>query len=129
MNHTEKAAALRADTTVHYNCGQSVLMAFADEMGMTEEAAKNLGAHMGSGMRHGTVCGALSSALMVLGAAGYDDKTALELLRNFKQAHGSTQCAELLKSSRERGVEKKTHCDGLVMEMAQAVSDIIAQGK
>ena len=36
MNHMEKARALRARTDVHFNCCQSVLAAFAEDMGLTE---------------------------------------------------------------------------------------------
>ena len=64
MNHMEKARALRARTDVHFNCCQSVLAAFAEDMGLTEEQAYNLGANFGSGMRCGAVCGALTGALM-----------------------------------------------------------------
>ena len=122
MNYMEDVRALRADTQTHYNCCQSVLVPFAARLGLSREQAYALGAHFGSGMRHGTACGALSGALMVLGGLGYDDKQALELIRSFRQAHGSTQCAELLKASHERGEARKDHCDGLVYEMIRALS-------
>ena len=67
MDYVEKARALRADPAVHYNCCQAVLVTFADRLGLTPEQANALGAHFGSGMRHGSTCGAVSGALMVLG--------------------------------------------------------------
>ena len=106
------------------NCAQSVVIPFAHEMGLTEEQAFALGAHFGSGMRHGSACGALSGALMVLGGLGYGDKEALALLRQVREAHGATDCATLLRTSRERGEDKKTHCDGLVFEMVEALDRI-----
>ena len=63
MTHMEKAKALRADTAVHYNCAQSVIIPFAAEMGITEEQAYKMGAHFGSGMRHGSTCGAITGVI------------------------------------------------------------------
>ena len=82
MTRMEKCKALRAETAVHYNCCQAVLVPFAAEMGVTEEQAYKMGAHFGSGMRHGSTCGAITGALMVLGMLGYDEQAATALLRN-----------------------------------------------
>ena len=121
MTNMEKARQLRADTQVHYNCAQAVLVAFAQEMGMTEEQAYRLGAHFGSGMRHGSTCGAVTGALMVLGMLGYDEKEASALMHQVREGHGALDCATLLKSSHEKGIIRKEHCDGLVFEMVEAV--------
>ena len=110
MTHMEKCKALRADTAVHYNCAQAVLVPFAAEMGITEEQAYKMGAHFGSGMRHGSTCGAITGALMALGMLGYDESQATALLR----------------TSNEAGIPRKVHCDGIVFEMLQAVEDIAA---
>lgn len=126
MDRMEQVRALRADESVHYNCCQSVLLPFAQKMGLSPEQAYALGAHFGSGMRHGSACGALSGALMVLGALGYDGQEAAALIRQFKEDHGATDCATLLKSSHDRGEVKKNHCDGLVFEMVTALDRIIA---
>ena len=69
-------------------------------------------------------CGALTGALMVLGGLGYQDKEALALLRQVREGHGATDCATLLRTSRERGEVKKAHCDGLVFEMVEALDRI-----
>ena len=127
MTHKEHAAALRADTTTHYNCAQSVLIPFAKEAGLTEEQANALAAHFGSGMRHGSTCGAITGALMVLGMLGYDEKTATTLLRQTREGHGALDCATLLRTSHEAGIPRKQHCDGIVFEMLQAVEDISAK--
>ena len=127
MTHMEKARELRASTDPHYNCCQSVLIPFAAEMGLTEGQATALGAHFGSGMRHGSTCGAVTGALMVLGALGYGEKDALALLRQVQEGHGATDCATLLRASRERGEIKKAHCDGLVFEMVEAVSRLTGE--
>ena len=70
MTRMEETEALRARTDVHYNCCQSVLVPFADLCGLDKETAFRLGANFGSGMRHGSTCGAVTGALMVLGLAG-----------------------------------------------------------
>ncbi len=103
MDYVEKARALRADPAVHYNCCQAVLVTFADRLGLTPEQANALGAHFGSGMRHGSTCGAVSGALMVLGLLGCDEKQSTALLRDFRTRHGALDCADLLRASKERG--------------------------
>ncbi len=123
--YIEKAGELRNHPTVHYNCAQSVLVAFADKMGYTEDEAFKLGAHLGAGMRHGATCGALSGALVVMGALGYGEEEALTAIRNFRQSHDSTDCRELLRTSLERGESKKGHCDGLVLELAAVVEALL----
>ena len=122
MDRMEHVRALRANKEVHYNCCQSILVPFAKEMGMTEEQAYNLGAHFGSGMRHGSTCGAVTGALMVLGMLGYDEKEAAALLHQVREGHGALDCATLLKSSHEKGIARKEHCDGLVFEIVEAVA-------
>ena len=121
MNHMEKARALRARTDVHFNCCQSVLAAFAEDMGLTEEQAYNLGANFGSGMRCGSVCGTLTGALMVLGMKGYDAEQSTAFLRRFREDHGDINCAALLKKSHDAGIPRKEHCDGLVFEAVEAL--------
>ena len=108
-NHMETARQLRARTDVHFNCCQSVLVSFAADLGLTEEQAFALGSNFGAGMRMGSACGALTGALMALGLMGCDEKKAIELL---------------LRASKDRGEEKKAHCDGLVYEMVQAVEEL-----
>ena len=119
MTHLEKAQELRARTDVHFNCCQSVLVTFAEDMGLTEQQAFDLGANFGSGMRCGSVCGTLTGALMVLGMKGYDEEQSTAFLRRFQEDHGEINCAALLKKSHEAGIPRKEHCDGLVFEVVQ----------
>ena len=125
MTRMEKCKALRAETAIHYNCCQAVLVPFAAEMGVTEEQAYKMGAHFGSGMRHGSTCGAITGALMVLGMLGYGEQEATALLRKVRQERGALDCATLLRTSAEAGIPRKNHCDGIVFEMLQVVEDII----
>ena len=127
MERMEHARALRAVTDMHYNCCQSVLVPFADQLGLTEEQAYALGANFGGGMRHGSTCGAITGALMVLGLMGCGEAESRWLLQQFRAANGCTDCAGLLAAARERGEEKKPHCDRMVYQCVQALEDIPAR--
>ena len=130
MSHMEEVRAIRNEGPgVHHNCCQSILVPFAKEMGLTEEQANSLGAHFGLGMRHGSVCGALSGAVMVLGAMGYGEKEANALIRTFQEKYGATDCATLLKASHDRGERRKDHCDGQVYLAVELLEQIIAEHK
>ncbi len=123
MTHLEKAKELRVRTDKHFNCCQSVLVTFAQEMGLTEEQAYNLGTNFGSGMRCGSTCGALTGGLMVLGMTGYPPEKADSLRRKFLEERGEINCAALLKKSHEAGIPRKEHCDGLVFEVVEMLGE------
>ena len=54
--------------TEGYNCAQSVLLAFADELGIDADMATTISAPFGGGMgRLREVCGAFSGMLMAFG--------------------------------------------------------------
>ena len=101
----EKALRCFAD---HLHCSQSVLAAFSEECGITDETAFRLGSCFGSGMRRGNVCGACTGALMVLGLI-YGETHAGDregrqrtnrlndlMMDRFSRANGSCICNELL---------------------------------
>ena len=73
--YSQKAESLFAEG---YNCSQAVLLAFADECGLTQETAALLASSFGGGMgRLREVCGAVSGMFMVAGLCrGYDDPHA-----------------------------------------------------
>ena len=90
------------------HCSQSILAAFSEECGITEEQAFRLGSCFGSGMRKGNVCGACTGALMVLGLM-YGETCASDregrqrtnelndlMMDRFSEANGSCICNELL---------------------------------
>ena len=64
MTHEEKALLYFQDK---FHCSQSVLAAYAEELGLAEEQALKIAYCLNSGMRKGEVCGACSGALLVLG--------------------------------------------------------------
>ena len=121
MTRKEDRSALRADTQVHYNCAQSVVVPFARDMGLTRELAYDLALNFGGGMGCGATCGALIGALAVLGGLGQPQEKRLELIRTFRAANGAIDCAALLKAAHQRGEERKPHCDGLVRQCVDFV--------
>ena len=125
MTRMEESQALRDRTDVHYNCCQSVLVPFADKCGLTKEAAYQLGAHFGAGMKHGATCGAVTGALMALGMAGADNDAALDLMRRFRWRNQALDCAALLRLAEERGEERKCHCDRMVYEAVELLEELL----
>ena len=127
--YMEKAEELRAIVTPHYNCAQSVLMAFGDLIDLSPAALYNVAVNFGAGMKSGSTCGALTGGLMALGLLGVDDaETAEMFFRTFKEKHsGCTDCSVLLKMNEEAGKEKKPHCDGLVYENVELVERILKE--
>ena len=105
MDHKEKAIYYFSQ---QLHCSQSVLAAFADECGITEEKALKLGSCFGGGMRKGEVCGAVTGALMALGLLygqnAVDDKEGRLssdkvndlMMDRFKEKCGSYICNDLL---------------------------------
>lgn len=91
-----------------YNCAQSVFAAFAEEMGLSEDAALRLPAAFGAGLgRMRGTCGAFSGLALVAGFKHGNlspepaDKERIfaltrKLADDFCAEFGSLQCRELL---------------------------------
>ena len=125
MTRMEETQGLRARTDVHFNCCQSVLVPFADACGLDREAAFRMGANFGAGMRHGSTCGAVTSALMVLGLAGRGPDEATQFMRRFREKNQALDCAGLLRMAKENGEERKPHCDRLVFDAVEILEDLL----
>lgn len=114
----DKAVALRAIVTPHYNCAQAVILPFAEDAGMSEDMAYQITANFGGGMKRAATCGSIAGGLMVLGLFGVDDpQTIAEYYKRLRDNHqGFLECADLLRINKEEGREKKPHCDDMVYE-------------
>ncbi len=142
MNRFEKAVALHKQG---YNCNQSLLAAFTDVTGLSEQASFDLGAGFGAGMFTGEVCGAISSAVMVLGSATPVDRDdpvaskrrtgalAKEFQKRFQEKFGSLRCSALLKTdidpalspaAQAAGVSNR--CEVLILSAMEVVEDMLA---
>ncbi len=93
-----------------FNCSQSVVAAYADLYGYTEEQALKLSAGFGGGIGRmrltcGAACGMFTLAGMHCGSTTPGDregksscyKVVQELAARFSEEHGSLVCMELLK--------------------------------
>ena len=125
MTRMEETQGLRARTDVHYNCCQAVMVPFADACGLDRETAFRMGANFGSGMRHGSTCGAVTSALMVLGLAGKGADEATQFMRRFREKNRVLDCANLLRMAHESGEERKPHCDRMVFDAVEILEDLL----
>ena len=124
--YLEKAKELRAIVTPHYNCGQAVVIPFAEEAGLTEAQAMGICANFGGGLKRGSACGAIAGGLVVLGLFGIDNPA--DYYQALRANHaGMLDCAELLRRNQELGREKKPHCDGLVFECVSLVEQILRE--
>ena len=107
MKKTELAIAYFKDG---YNCAQSVVMAYADEMGLTTAQAEALAGGFGGGIGGlRDKCGAFSGMVIVAGGLrGYDKNNAQSktefyafiraLADKFTDRVGNLNCADILRS-------------------------------
>lgn len=132
--------------TEGFNCSQSVLAAFAEEIGLPLTTALRLASPFGGGVgRRGEVCGAATGALLALGMRfdrGTTDKEgkeatyvmAAEFLRRFEAATGQLLCRDLigydlsrpeeLAAAREAKVFSTT-CHGIVATATQLAAEML----
>lgn len=106
MTHEEKAIQ---NFMAGYNCAQSVFLAFAPDLGLSDDLALRLSSSFGGGMgRLREVCGAISGILMAAGVLyGYTSPTddeakaahyalVQDLAGRFRALHGTILCRDLL---------------------------------
>ena len=92
-----------------YNCAQSVVLSFADDLKYSKELALKISAGFGGGMgKQQETCGAVTGAIMVLGLLKGEDvnnndelkaetySSVKELSREFTAAYKTTSCRELI---------------------------------
>ncbi len=124
------------------NCSQAVFVAFATDLGLTEEMALSISVGLGGGVgRMREVCGAISGSAMVVGLK-YPELSKAEvyekvraIAEEFKKTNHSIVCKELLGLSKpeissvpeERTAEyyKKRPCVQIVEDAAKATEKIL----
>lgn len=127
-----------------YNCAQSVLVAYAEEVDVDRNVAFRIGAGLGGGVgRTQNICGAINAGAIILGlkfgAYSPDDVESKnrisELVSRFihdcNQSLGSTQCLELVKVDLNNPDQKKFAkdsgylsriCDNAISETARILN-------
>jgi C_GCAxxG_C_C family probable redox protein len=148
MKRSEKALKYYAEG---YNCAQSVIVAFADVLNLSEETALRLAAGFGRGMGNmQQTCGAITGAYMVIGylkgnyqrgkESEESRKITNQLIQNFSQIftqkHGSTNCKSLidfditseegLKKAKEADVFNKK-CPNFIKTAVELLEDTLAK--
>ncbi|MGN8913368.1 C-GCAxxG-C-C family protein [Anaerofustis butyriciformans] len=115
-----------------YNCCQSVVLAFSNEIGIEKDKLAKLVANMGGGLGYsGEVCGAVSGMAIVSGYFGNWDipsdqeskkesyDTIKELVEEFRERYNFSRCPELLEQRHSGG----TTC----LELIGIAADIVAE--
>lgn len=102
-----------------FNCAQSVFAAFADQVGLSEDAALRFSSAFGAGLgRMRGTCGAFSGLCMVAGfckgnlSGNPDEKEIIfsltrQLAEDFKAEFGTLTCRELLHLDEEMEVSAR----------------------
>ncbi len=106
LTEVEQAVALYRQG---YTCTQSILASFASRYNLTQDLAFKIGEPFGAGTScTGGMCGSVTGAIILLGlqyGSTLDNDSAArlstyrrvqELIRRFKEIHGSIQCTDLL---------------------------------
>ena len=143
---TEKAKELFKSG---YNCSQSVIGVFCEELGLDFDTAIKISSSFGGGMgRMREVCGSVTGMFMAAGLAFSSAsassenkkeqyKIVQELAEIFKEKNGSIICRELLKgiesskspipSERNEGYYKKRPCIDLVCDSVEILENYLKQ--
>ena len=131
-----------------YNCSQSVLGVFCEELGLDFETAIKISSSFGGGMgRMREVCGTVSGMFMAAGLAFNTEdnnkaeqyKIVQELAQKFKDKNGSIICRELLQgiesstspipSERTESYYKKRPCIELVGDSVEIFEEYLKEHK
>ena len=132
------------------NCAQSVLLAYADVLGLTREQAAMVSVGFGGGMgRLRLHCGAFSAAVMLAGVLEGEDgdkkehrpqtyARVQEIRRRFVERNGTVSCAELLgragvpedPTPEERTPEyyAKRPCARVIRSACEIIDEMMTQG-
>ena len=144
MNKRERVEIAMKSHMKGNNCGQSVLLAYRDIIGLTESQCLGLATGLGGGMRCGSICGALSGAILVLGTQypavdAESKKRSVALTRSmverFRNQFGCINCKELLAIKDVQGTPiaeelmHGNHCGIMICTAVELLSDYLVELK
>ena len=141
MNRYEQAAAYHHKG---FNCCQSVLAAYADLTGLSEQASFDLGGGFGAGAQTGELCGAITGAILTLGMLTPVDaedpvgskrrtgKLAKEFQKRFQKKFGDLRCHPLLKREIQateetpaaQELDLTNRCDILIVSAVEIIEEM-----
>jgi len=126
------------------NCGQSILLAYQDLVGLTTEQIMGIATGFGGGMRCGSICGALSGAIAVLGTQypAVDAETkrlsmgrTKGMVERFRNQFEFINCAELLAKKDLQGTPiaqelmGNDHCGLMICSAVELLYDYLEELK
>ncbi|MBQ4087785.1 MAG: C_GCAxxG_C_C family protein [Clostridia bacterium] len=116
-----------------YNCAQAVFVVFAEDYGISREAALKLSSSFGGGFgRLREVCGAVCGMTMALGLAEGNTDTAGKLahyekvralMGEFSNRHGGYVCRDLIATGDHH------NCAEFVYSAAEILENYLAESK
>ena len=144
MNRYEQAAAYHDRG---FNCCQSVLAAYQDKIGLTEEQCLTLGSGFGRGAGTGELCGAVIGGVMVLDLLVPADPSdvvgskkaamarARDLQTRFRERFGALRCQELLPkpftpeqlTDTVKAMNLTNHCSILIVTVVEILEEMLAE--
>lgn len=129
-----------------YNCAQSVVLAYAEDLSLTQHQTASLAAGFGGGIgRKQYTCGAVTGAVMVLGCLFYDERNrneskarVYEIVRSFvdsfEKTYSCSDCKGLLgvdlstpigvEDAKRRNLSREI-CDGIIRDICKKLDAII----
>lgn len=142
----KKSATAVAMHDSGYNCAQSVLHVFMDEINMTEEEIIRIAGGLGGGVRSGEICGAASGAVIAISAKyGFTVEKKFELYKivtdfisEFKKRSGSLVCRELIgydfsdPEQQAQAIQKevlRTVCPKYITAAVEILEEMFASGR
>jgi len=144
MNRFERANAFHHKG---FNCCQSVVAAFSDLTGLSEQESFNMSSGFGGGAGTGELCGAITGAVMTLGLLtpvdmedpiGSKKKTVAlgkEFQKRFSERFNALRCHDLLKNKFEpddttpaaKAMGLTNHCDIMIVTAVEIVEEILKE--
>lgn len=127
QDYVDFVTHLRENHTLKHNCTQAILVAFADDMGLSEVKARALGTHFGLGMGCGHTCGVVTGAMTALSAMECEKSDSATFMKDFLEKYGSYECRTLLATCKERGEPRGEHCNRLIFQGVEDVAKLWKQ--
>lgn len=144
MNDIETAVSCFKNT--EFNCSQAIISTYGSKFGVDQASCFKISEAFGGGIAHlGSICGAVSGAMMVIGLSHGRTKDddlkakkkvydlADEFIAEFKERNKTVMCKELLnyeidteeklKLAREKKVFE--NCPGFVQDAAEIIEEIL----
>jgi C_GCAxxG_C_C family probable redox protein len=130
-----------------YMCSESIVMAFADELGLEPDIAAKISGGFAGGMAQGKTCGAVTGAIMVIGlkyGAGlvrdqYSKDMCFQITQEFSHCflsrRKSLECAEILimnninpKDPEEmKNLREKRLCNKIIKDATEILENLFKE--